>query len=211
MAFRANRKGFFLTYPQSGALTKEEVAQALHNLKPGVIIDALVVVAETHEDGSPHIHATVLYKQKLNIKNPRDFDLGNIHPHIHNAPVTTGNFSDFAHYLDKEDQQPILFGRVAELLAGKDAVKRKRDDIMAEILEECTGRDDFLKRVRTAVPYEFVKFHSAFESYATKYYPEPAPSFILPEDWKFNPTPPLDQWVTENLIGPHTVLTFYLF
>lgn len=212
IGFRVQRKSFFLTYPQSGNLTREEV---LRHLQTVGTVDACSIGLETHQDGTPHIHVTVQFTAKINSRNPRIFDVGNHHPHI--SPSGIKSWKESVDYTEKEDDNPLRFGRVDELVGAGTEKKRKRNDVMDEILRESSGRQDFLKRLREAEPWEFVKFNSSFESFADRNFPEPAPSFVIPEGYKFNPVPPMDQWVAENLIGPHPVclsfclLTFGLF
>lgn len=203
VGFRVQRKSFFLTYPRSGNLTREDVLRHLQTIGT---VDAAFIALETHEDGSPHIHAVVQYTTKINSRNPRLFDVRNHHPNI--SPTGVKSWKESVDYLEKDDQQPLRHGRVDELVGAGAEKKRKRNDVMDEILRESSGREDFLKRVRESEPWEFVKFNSAFESFAIRNFPEPQPSYIIPSDWTFNPVPPLDQWVADNLIGPHPVSQF---
>lgn len=201
--FRVQRKGFFLTYPQSADLTKDQVLAHLSSLG---VIDACSIGQEQHQDGTPHIHAVVLYKSKINSRNQRLFDIGDRHPHISNRPVNNSTFKAFLDYCEKEDQSPLRHGR-ADTLANGNGRKRKRNEIMADILKESTTRDEFLAKLREAEPWEFVKFNSSFENFADKFFPPPIQQYSIPDTWTFKPTEPLDNWVSKNLIGPHPVIS----
>lgn len=39
------------------------------------LIKTYIVARESHEDGSPHIHAYLELDNKINVTNPRTFDL----------------------------------------------------------------------------------------------------------------------------------------
>jgi len=203
VGFRVQRKSFFLTYPQSGNLTREDVLRYLQTVGN---IDACAIGLESHEDGTPHIHVAVQFSTKINSRNPRIFDIRNHHPHI--SPSGVKSWKESVDYIEKEDEHPLRFGCVDELVGVGSEKKRKRNDVMDEILRESSGREDFLKRLRESEPWEFVKFNSAFEGFADRHFPEPPPSFVIPEGYKFNPVPPLDEWVAENLIGPRQVSQF---
>lgn len=73
--FRINAKSFANTYPQSGDLTKERVHEWYK--QKGAI--EIIVSAEKHEDGSPHIHVYAKFAYKLNVKSARHFDIDGHH------------------------------------------------------------------------------------------------------------------------------------
>lgn len=78
LAFRANAKQFFLTYPKCN-LEKEELLKHIENLHG---INHYVISKELHEDGTPHLHAYFNFDKKLNIKDCRHFDINGFHPNI---------------------------------------------------------------------------------------------------------------------------------
>lgn len=85
MPFRFNAKKIFLTYPQCGALTKQEVSEFLTNIG----CTAWVVGAETHGDGGHHVHAYGEWPNKFDTRNERTFDIAGNHPNI--QPVRDRN------------------------------------------------------------------------------------------------------------------------
>ena len=69
--FRIDSKSWFLTYPQC-PMGKTLALELLRAKKP---VRGMVVAAEKHEDGSPHIHAYVLLKTRYNCTNCHFWDL----------------------------------------------------------------------------------------------------------------------------------------
>lgn len=93
--FRVNAKCFALTYPKCCA-SKELICEALVGMHNPVRV---IVSEEKHEDGSPHIHAMVLYTIKKNIKDSRHFDIGGFHCNIQGVKCR----EDWEHYIKKDD------------------------------------------------------------------------------------------------------------
>jgi len=82
--FRMASKSFFLTYPQC-PITKEEALAMLKAKLAPKPIRGIVVAAELHEDGSPHLHAYILLEKQLETVNPRYWDLGEYHGNYQKA------------------------------------------------------------------------------------------------------------------------------
>ena len=61
-AFRLQGKGFYLTFPQSGDVTKEQVLSRLTD-KFGEHLEWAVVGAEKHTTGDPHLHIAFKCKE----------------------------------------------------------------------------------------------------------------------------------------------------
>lgn len=74
-SFRINTKKVFLTYPQS-KLNKETIFNFILNTKP---VNRILVAEEEHKDGNPHFHAYVVYKNRIDIRNPKYFDINGEH------------------------------------------------------------------------------------------------------------------------------------
>jgi len=72
MAYRLNTSSLYLTYPKC-SLPKEEVLAQLTDLCPE--ISEYMVAEERHQDGDLHIHAYLLLKKKINIRDPNFLDL----------------------------------------------------------------------------------------------------------------------------------------
>lgn len=76
--FRVAAKAFALTFPQCN-LDKQVLADALGKIGNPIKV---CVSMEKHEDGSPHLHAYLIYTRKLNIKDPKHFDVLTFHCNV---------------------------------------------------------------------------------------------------------------------------------
>lgn len=100
--FRLQTKNIFLTYAKC-ELPKESLAAFLQEK---LSIDYLCITQERHEDGSPHLHALLTTKNKVDIRDPRYFDAWDFHPKVESARDT-----DFVRtYILKEDKEPLEVG-----------------------------------------------------------------------------------------------------
>lgn len=79
MPFKFDSRSFFVTYPQSGELTPQQVLDHLGTV--GVLTWARAAL-EQHEDGSPHIHAIEQWDRRVQTRNERFLDVGGKHPNI---------------------------------------------------------------------------------------------------------------------------------
>ena len=101
----------FLTFPQSQQVTKDMFLDSMTDLGP---YEFVCVARETHEDGSPHLHALVRFKEAkskskvlkyLKVKYPDDYK------RIDVGRIRRGSTPHHAYvYLTKEDPEPILIG-----------------------------------------------------------------------------------------------------
>lgn len=76
--FRANRKKFFLTYPQC-PLMKEDILSFLRTKSP---LTKYLIAQEKHQDGGFHIHVFAEFTRKLNITSQSAFDYKGYHCNI---------------------------------------------------------------------------------------------------------------------------------
>lgn len=100
--FRLQAKNFFLTYPKCD-VPKDE---AFESLSHKVDLQYALIAQEQHMDGTPHLHALISSKIKLNIKNPNFFDLGAFHGNYQ----TVKNSDDVRAYIKKADPEPLEIG-----------------------------------------------------------------------------------------------------
>ena len=75
--FQIKQRSFFLTYPNC-TLSKEAVRDFLIALG----MKEYCVARELHQSGEPHIHALMMFENKLGSRNPRVFDIQGFHPNI---------------------------------------------------------------------------------------------------------------------------------
>lgn len=82
-----DRRGpaWFLTYPQCPLRKEDLLEQLLDKLSGGLRPVYCVVAQEKHDDGSPHIHALVVYPSVRRIRSCRAFDWDGYHANIQPA------------------------------------------------------------------------------------------------------------------------------
>lgn len=122
---------FFITFPKSGTVTKQDFRDALRPL----YIKYIAVAKESHEDGTPHLHAHVVFGKQhlartpgiswdklmkhLTMQYPADYKRINIQ--------TTRNVKPDS-YIFKEDIDPLIEGEIPKkrktLLQEKDMEER---------------------------------------------------------------------------------------
>lgn len=93
MPFQLNSKNLFLTYPRCPA-SIDDLLQHLVTLLPGANI---VVAAEPHADGSPHVHSLICCLTPFRTRNERFFDYLTYHPNVQGCR----NLSDVYTYVTK--------------------------------------------------------------------------------------------------------------
>lgn len=118
--YRLSAKAVFLTYPQCG-VPKEDLLFFLVALNPTP--EYCVVSHELHADGSPHLHALIVFEKKVEKRNAQSwFNFGEYHPNIQSARSVMkvleyvkkdGDFCDHGNMNDLEWN--ILFDRHFEL------------------------------------------------------------------------------------------------
>lgn len=77
--FKFDSRSFFLTYAQSGELTRQQVQDHLGSI---AVLEWCRVASEQHEDGNPHIHAVGRWDTRVQSRNPRFLDVAGFHPNI---------------------------------------------------------------------------------------------------------------------------------
>lgn len=127
---RLSAKSFLLTYAQC-PVNKQDLFDYL--LRKGET-ELLVVCAETHADGNPHLHAYVTYKQKKVNCSMKYFDFCGYHPNIrvHRQgcdPVVSA--MNCWNYCLKSDANPLTRGSPPE------KQKRKRESAFRDALSVC--------------------------------------------------------------------------
>lgn len=101
--FRLHAKNIFLTYPKCNLEISEAMKQ-IQNIQCSSNKKFIRISQETHEDGSPHLHALIQFEGKLQLYNNRLFDLTHpntssiFHPNIQGAKSS----SDVKKYIEKE-------------------------------------------------------------------------------------------------------------
>lgn len=86
MVYRKDAKGWFLTYPRFDIGLDDAWAEMVKlEPVPGAKVDKLLVARELHEDGMPHLHVYVTFKDRIRTNNMRAFDVLGKHPNVQTA------------------------------------------------------------------------------------------------------------------------------
>ena len=205
---RFNCLRVFLTYSQCGALTPNDLIAHFPTLVP--IPDWAEIASELHEDGSPHLHAVVVFSTRFQ-GNMSSFDVGGKHPNA--QPIRHGHANLFRcrHYLrkgnrGKEEQHEISNHKL--VACNYDAVpetfgtptlyfeKAKCLD-WGGILAESEDKDTFLQLAKQNQPADYVLRYDSILRYAAAafdrevlYEPPFAPD-------SFRVLPEMDEWVQQ--------------
>jgi len=95
-SFRIQAKNIGLTYPKC----ELPVEHALKAIKEKLELEYIIVAQEYHKDGSLHLHALIIAKQKLRISDQRYFDINGFHPNI----LVPRNVDDWLGYVKKNNK-----------------------------------------------------------------------------------------------------------
>jgi hypothetical protein len=116
-------KGWFLTYPQC-TMTKEVLLKHLDEKFTGLIKE-YVICQEHHQDGNPHLHAYVKFKNQKRIRS-RSFDFEGFHGNYQTAKswkAVCGYVIKYKDYISSFD--------VKSALAKKG--KMKKEDLLKDV------------------------------------------------------------------------------
>lgn len=183
--FRINARNIFLTYPRCHS-TKEELLEYLK----GFDISYAVISKETHQDGTPHLHAVIGFDKKRDFRNDRVFDFGVHHPNIQSCR----NLNQSIEYV-KKDGDFIEYGNVPR--------KRQQTDY-GSIIDSSTSSRDFLVRLKDASPRSLVRNFNAVSNFADQWFKKVESPYESPytlANFPFCPDAVLE-WISGNLTRP---------
>lgn len=138
-------KQWFLTYPQC-SLKKEQIQANLWKVhlqgKKTVqwtpeTFQFIIIAEETHEDGSPHIHVLLAFRNKFITRDPRVFDFiaGK-----HGNYATVRSLFDSIKYIRKENNY-LEIGKIPQSL-GSMTQKTSKSTLVAEMLKSGKTLED---------------------------------------------------------------------
>lgn len=117
--FRVCSKDFFLTYPQC-SLDKDRVLAHLKEMWDDPV--HVLVSKESHQDGSPHLHAYVKFRARKDVRSADKFDIDAYHPNVQKPrnPAASKHYikkdGDFVEYIaEGEDDLSGIFCRAKEM------------------------------------------------------------------------------------------------
>ena len=104
--FFFKQKSVFLTYPHSNKNTVIDKISLGKFLNDSLKCYIVVVCQETHQDGSPHLHAWCEWEQEFYTRNYRVFDFRGHHPNIGQMIDKRKNTrANVLNYMIKEDKE----------------------------------------------------------------------------------------------------------
>lgn len=124
MPFKFDSASFFLTYPQSGELTQDDIVNHLQSI---TTVLWLRIARELHEDGSPHYHVVGKFTRRYQSRNERVFDVAGKHPNIQSIRSVAkalqyvskdGQFTDIGAVPSTEDSETDWLALAQQLSEG---------------------------------------------------------------------------------------------
>lgn len=163
--FRLNARNLFLTYPRCTL----ELSEAINQLKlrlSNLIIEDYLISRESHEDGTPHLHAYLKLKKPLNTYNPQYLDLSTGQELFHGKYESAKKPNHVIEYIlkgavDKFDPNILFSDKLSNridslgnfLSLGQTLVKLAKDGDITKALE----------LYEKEKPLEFIKNHNSIE------------------------------------------------
>lgn len=144
MPFRLQTRFLFLTYPHCTIDGNTALVQLLDKFPEA---QNIITCEEEHEDGSPHIHAAIRLRTRINLRDERRCDLGEFHPNIQgcrswpkarNYCKKGGSFFEY----EEDDSRPDA-----------DIDEDDQYDVCA-----CSTREEWIKHcIRTKIAYAYAE------------------------------------------------------
>ncbi|ABZ03979.1 RepA [Sugarcane streak virus] len=202
--FKHRNVNTFLTYPRCN-LDPEAVGLIIWNLishwNPAYILS----VRETHEDGGYHIHVLAQSVKPVYTTDPAFFDIDNHHPNIQSGKSA----NKIKAYITKK---PVSIWEKGTFIPRKtsfqgdstepNSKKQSKDDIVRDIIEHSTNKQEYLSMIQKALPYEWATKLQYFEYSANKLFPDTQEIYTSP----FPRTTPnlldtttINTWLQNNL------------
>lgn len=172
-------------------MTKETV---LYDLSDRYDIDKYCIGEEEHADGGRHIHAVLVFRLKVDKRDPRLFDINcgcpgcdDWHPNIRAINRGKANFDRTLEYVSKEDPAPLT--NIEPRLT------------WGEIIEQSMCEEEYLSLVKKHYPRDFALSLTRLKESAGYLFPRAGSNTILENTYQFplNDLPPAWATITELL------------
>lgn len=170
--FRLSAKTIILTYAQSGLVTRDALYEFLSAKRPKY----LVVSAEKHATGDPHLHAVISFADKLDIRKADYFDFQGLHPNMQGARKPR----DAINYVKKD-------GDFVE--DGDPPFKRGWGEIAS-----CRDKHSFMMTVKDLYPRDYVLCYDRLISYAEAHFTLDKGPYEDPYEDNWDIPMALDDW-----------------
>nr|ABZ79678.1 RepA [Panicum streak virus] len=203
-SFRHRNANTFLTYSKC-PLEPEFIGEHLFRLTKDFEPAYILVVRETHQDGTWHCHALLQCIKPVTTRDERYFDIDRYHPNIQSAKST----DKVREYIlkdpkDKWEKGTYIPRKKSFVPPGKENSEKKpsKDEVMKEIMTHATSRAEYLSLVQTSLPYDWATKLSYFEYSASRLFPDIAEPYSNPHpatdpDLLCNET--LQDWLEPNI------------
>nr|ADA67938.1 RepA [Panicum streak virus] len=203
-SFRHRNANTFLTYSKC-PLEPEFIGEHLFRLTKDFEPAYILVVRETHQDGTWHCHALLQCIKPVTTRDERYFDIDRYHPNIQSAKST----DKVREYIlkdpkDKWEKGTYIPRKKSFVPPGKENSEKKpsKDEVMKEIMTHATSRAEYLSLVQTSLPYDWGTKLSYFEYSASRLFPDIAEPYSNPHpatdpDLLCNET--LQDWLEPNI------------
>lgn len=121
-SFQIQGKRFLLTYPRCATTKQQALDAILQSTLPTP--EYVLVVQESHADGSPHLHLLLCFHERVRPRDPRFFDFitGK-----HGDYKTTTDIRTSRTYLLKEDKTPLEYGTFPEASSSASRVSKSTE------------------------------------------------------------------------------------
>lgn len=124
---------------------------------------------ENHADGTPHLHAIVMYPRRINVQSAKYFDFSTFHGNV--ARLIDAESAD--KYTSKDDTEPLVHGSYTPRKKNSKDKGPTRDEIMYELYETSNDKDEFLSKVRNAMAYTYFTNYDRLASAASSVFKTP--------------------------------------
>ena len=185
-----NAQRFFLTYSQVGDASKEALLDFLSTTHQH--FDWAEVAAEHHQDGGRHLHAVVIFRQRIQ-RNTNAFDWAGFHPNI----VVIRNGGKQLHnrrrYIRKEDENPVSSPSAPEY------TEEEERRPWGEILRTSTTQEEFLSGIEENYPKDFILRYDQIFSFAQRRFNAPSAYINEYPDDSWDVPAEVTDWV-ENVL-----------
>lgn len=196
--FRLSAKSYLLTYSQINDAALQRF------LQPTALLDHIQstfgpptlyrLARERHKDGGNHFHVVISWEDRISSRDATCFDFETHHPNI--RPIR-GSLSRPLNYAGKDNDIIHELGNIEGTITQP---KTTQAEVYAAALA-ATGKDEFLRILRTTAPKDYVLFHERILDFADRHYTTPPTPYISPN---FTPNLPssLTNWLNQSGIGP---------
>ena len=193
--FRLQSRYVLLTYSQCGDLDPQLVCNHLATIPAECLIGR-----ENHADGGTHLHAFVDFGRRVDIRDPRRFDVEGYHPNIQPCGRTPQKMLDYA-IKDGDVVAGGLSPVIEDNVPTADTVWHRIAN--AETVER------FWDLARELAPRALLCNHQSLRAYAEWHYRPPL-VYEHPRELRIcaDRLPELDEWVRESLSGAGESYTY---